>query len=382
MVQMLIVLLLLFILLPVLIMFICYRYPFFNKIGPVVIAYIVGLVIGNSGLLPPEGIKFQHLLSNITIPIAIPLMLFSINLRLISGLAGRHIKSLFAGLVSVIVIIVTGYFIFENFIPDAWKVSGLLVGVYTGGTPNLASLKLILNVDENLYLVIHSADLVVGVFYLFFLMTLGQRFFSRFLPVLKTTETGGGGNMIVENNNDFEIFKKKYFISHSKSLLLALAVIFLSVALSLFVPKGAQMAVIMMLITTFALALSFIPQINKMPKTFELGMYFVLVFSVTVASKVYAGTIISVTFEIIGFVVWVVFGSLILQVVLSRILKIDVDTMIITSAALVCSPPFVPVVAGALKNRNIVLTGLTIGILGYAIGNYLGFLLANWLKLF
>ena len=69
-----------------------------------------------------------------------------------------------------------------------------------------------------------------------------------------------------------------------------------------------------------------------------------------------------------------------LQLLLSKIFIIDTDTMIITSTALVCSPPFVPVVAGALRNREIVVPGITIGIVGYAIGNYLGFLLSELLK--
>jgi uncharacterized membrane protein len=76
----------------------------------------------------------------------------------------------------------------------------------------------------------------------------------------------------------------------------------------------------------------------------------------------------------------VVFGSLFLHVLFARIFKIDSDTVIVTSTALICSPPFVPVVAGALKNREIVVSGLTVGIVGYAIGNYLGFLVAEMLK--
>jgi len=55
--------------------------------------------------------------------------------------------------------------------------------------------------------------------------------------------------------------------------------------------------------------------------------------------------------------------------------------MMITSTALICSPPFVPVVSGALNNREILVPGITIGIIGYAVGNYLGFLMAELLKM-
>ena len=38
-------------------------------------------------------------------------------------------------------------------------------------------------------------------------------------------------------------------------------------------------------------------------------------------------------------------------------------------------------VAAAMKNRNVLLPGLTIGIVGYAIGNYLGLLIFELLSI-
>ncbi|MFW5657340.1 MAG: DUF819 family protein, partial [Bacteroidota bacterium] len=48
------------------------------------------------------------------------------------------------------------------------------------------------------------------------------------------------------------------------------------------------------------------------------------------------------------------------------------DTVMVTSSALICSPPFVPMIAGAINNKEVIVSGLTVGIVGYAIGNYLG----------
>jgi uncharacterized membrane protein len=67
---------------------------------------------------------------------------------------------------------------------------------------------------------------------------------------------------------------------------------------------------------------------------------------------------------------------------MAYLFKVDSDTMIVTSTALICSPPFVPVIAGAIRNRQVIISGLTVGILGYAIGNYLGYLVAQFLRLF
>lgn len=377
---MIILLIIFYLLLPILILHLCHKFRFVHKLGAVVVAYIIGLLIGNSGLLPVESPKAQELLSNITIPVAIPLMLFSTNLREVFRLARATFLSLLVGLVSVILVVVAGFFIFRHSIPEAWKVSGLLVGVYTGGTPNLASLKLILDVDETLYLVTHSADLVVGVFYLFFLISFGQRFFLKFLGTFTSKNMVYEKVVVGGEEPYYGLFRLQHVWHLLKSLILALVVVTLSFLISLLVHQSAQIAVIMLLITTFALLLAFVPTVNKIPKTFDLGMYFVLVFSVVVASMVNITTFKTGALDVVYYVIWVVFGSLILQVLISRLLKIDGETLIITSTALICSPPFVPVVAGALRNQNLVVPGLTIGIIGYAIGNYLGFLLAQILR--
>jgi uncharacterized membrane protein len=80
------------------------------------------------------------------------------------------------------------------------------------------------------------------------------------------------------------------------------------------------------------------------------------------------------------YIILVIFGSLALQILLSRFFKIDTDTTLIVSTTLILSPPFVPAVAAAFKNREIILTGIIAGIVGYSTGNYLGILMSYLLK--
>jgi uncharacterized membrane protein len=80
------------------------------------------------------------------------------------------------------------------------------------------------------------------------------------------------------------------------------------------------------------------------------------------------------------FILIVIVGSISFQVIFSKIFKIDTDTTIITSTAFIFSAPFVPTVASALKNKEIILSGITIGIIGYATGNFLGITLAYFLR--
>ncbi len=378
---MLVLLILFYFLAPILVLFLCHRFKSLEKIGAVVVAYALGLILANTGLIPAGGAAVQNLIISVTIPLAIPLMLFSTNLKEVSKLARKSFFSLMIGIASVTMMITAGYFIFREAIPEAWKVGGLLVGVYTGGTPNLAALKMILDVDESLYLVTHSADLLVGVFYLMFLVSLGQKVFAKVLRP-SISETSAQAEQTNDTSDHYaELLKKVNIPPLLKALLAAILVVGASVAVSLLVPESMQMAIIMLLITTLSLTLSITPKINATPRTFEFGMYFVLVFSIVVASMANVQILMTAALEVILYVAWVVFGSLVVQVILSKLFKIDTDTVIITSTALICSPPFVPVVAGALKNRQLIVPGLTIGIIGFALGNYLGFIMAQLLKM-
>jgi len=136
---------------------------------------------------------------------------------------------------------------------------------------------------------------------------------------------------------------------------------------------------VILLITTLGMLGSAVPSLRKTPYSFELGMYLILVFSVTVSSMVNINEMIHASPQLILYIMLVVFGSLILHVILARMFKIDADTVLITSTALICSPPFVPVVAGAINNKSLIIPGLSVGIIGYAVGNYLGFIVAELL---
>ena len=41
-----------------------------------------------------------------------------------------------------------------------------------------------------------------------------------------------------------------------------------------------------------------------------------------------------------------------------------------------------PVIAAAIGNKKVIVSGLTVGIIGYAAGNYLGYVLAEIFKNF
>lgn len=161
---------------------------------------------------------------------------------------------------------------------------------------------------------------------------------------------------------------------------LSLLIMGVSYGLSRLFPTEFSTAAIVLLITTLGILFSFITAIKSIQKTFQTGMYIILIFCLAVASMADVRQLVNISFNLFWYVGLAMFGSLILHALLARIFKIDADTVIISGSALIFSPPFVSVVAGALRNREVILTGLIVGIAGYAVGNYPGVLLAYALK--
>lgn len=376
-------LILLFVFTPVIVIYLEARYSILKKIGAVLICYGVGLVIGNMDILP-EGIdSIQNTITEVTIPLALPLILFSIDVKVWFKMVRSAFTALITGIISVLIVVIGGFFLFRNSIDNIWQVSGMLIGVYTGGTPNLAAMKTALNVSQELYIMTHTYDLFMSAVYLVFILSVGQKVFQWFLPKFKAPENTENENAI-NLEEDFEsyngIFRKKTFFPLLGALGLSVTILGASYAISLVFPKDYSTAVIILLITSFGIAASFIPKIKAIKKTFQLGMYLILIFSLTVASMADISKLSDISFSLFYYVALAVIGSHIIHIALARIFKVDADTVIISTSALICSPPFVPVVAGALKNRHVILTGLVVGIAGYAVGNYLGVIVAYLLK--
>jgi uncharacterized membrane protein len=247
----------------------------------------------------------------------------------------------------------------------------MMAGVYTGGTPNLAAIKSMLGVPNELYLVVHSYDMVVSLLYLAFVLSAGVRISRALLPrrgkVVEDSTENRAGDAVGGGGRSLPL---------AGALALAVMVLAIGGGVSLLFPGEAQTVVAILVITTLGIAASFAGRVRRARGSHEAGMYLVYVFSIVVASMVDVTRLdIAGGLPLLFYMGFVVFGSLLLQMALSRVVGIDGDTVLVSSVALVNSPPFVPLVSAATGNKGIIITGLTVGLVGYAIGNYLGYII-------
>ncbi len=372
-----------FVLAPAGVLWLCRKVKWIGKIGPVLALYILGIILGN--ICHPEGLAgVQDLLSNATVPLAIPLMLFGCTFR--KSETRSQLLALITCIFAVMVAVIAGYLIFGKNLDEGAKIGGMLTGVYTGGTINLASLKTMLGVREETFILLNSYDMIISFLFLTFLMAAGIKLFRKILP----NETLASGNddtaatedaATAEANPYKGLFTRKGLKDAAFLIGITLLIVGVSAGLGLLAGDNAFMVVLILMLTTLGIAASFIKPVKEKKYANEIGMYLIYIFCIVVASMADLKALdIAGGLNLLGYLTLVIFGSLLLQVILAKIFRIDSDTMVIASVAFICSPPFVPMMSAAMKNRRVLVSGLSIGIVGYAAGNYLGYLISQLLS--
>ncbi|MCK7508056.1 MAG: DUF819 family protein [Desulfobacterales bacterium] len=210
-------------------------------------------------------------------------------------------------------------------------------------------------------------------------MTIGQRILLKFLPAFQPAETAS-----LEKDPDFDsytgIFERKTLVPLLGALGLSV-LIFITGGLSFLIWKeDIAFVVAILAISTLGIAFSFVPAIRNIRMTYQMGNYFILIFCLVVSSMADFNRLVSTAPIMLVYVTFTIFVCLLLHVALAKIFKIDTDTVIITSVAGICSPPLVPMVASALKNKEVIVSGVITGIIGWVVGTYLGITVAYILR--
>ena len=377
---------LIFVLAPALALWLCRRFSVLDKIGPIMILYAFGIILGNIPWKPAEMPLMQELATSISIPLAIPMMLFGCRFTLSE--ASQQLRVCISGFLSVLIAVVTGYLIYGHKISEGAEIGGIMSGMYTGGMLNAAALQSIFQVEEQSYIIMCSYDVIISFLYLVFLVSVGYKFFrwiydEKQTATLTTEERIELEKQIAEQGrNPYEgLWSKAGLQELGKIVGITTVVVALSAAATLPFPSEWFMVIFILMLSTLGIICSFLKPVRELKRSFDIGMYLIYIFSIAMASMADFSTLnISEGLNQIGFLMIAVFGSMILHAIFCRIMRIKADAMVASSVAFINSPPFVPMAAVAMRNKKAIVTGLGAGIVGYALGNHVGVLMAEILS--
>lgn len=370
---------------PALVIALCRRYAWLDKLGPIMVLYAIGIVAGNLRIMPEEIALLQELLPNITIPLAIPMMLF--GCRFSRHEAALQLKLVIIGFLSVAVAVMVGYLLCGRHIGQGTEVGGIITGMYTGGTLNAAALQAIFRIPGEQYVLINSYDILISFLYFVFLFSIGIRLFRRLFgegkkQLSESERRELEAQIATAKQNPYSRLRTREGAKQAlRAVLATLLIAAISGGVAILMPEGWFMVIFILLLTTLGVASSFLKPIQRLDLSYDLGMYLIYIFSLAIASMAdFSRLDLAGGINQLGFMLVAVFLSLALHALVCRLWRVDADSMVISSVAFINSPPFVPMVSAAMNNKRALVTGLGAGIVGYAAGNHLGVLMAELLR--
>lgn len=382
-----IAILLMYLLVPGAVIIACQKLPALDKIGVVVVSFALGILLATLGVLPQfDGLAaLQENVVSISVAIALSLLVFSMDIVAALKFSGETLKSLVLALISVILVSMVAAIIFAPHLPFMWQIAGMSVGAYTGGGPNMAAIKTAIDADMGAFTDMLTYDILLSSLYVLFVITIAKPIFGRFLKPFKEPENlhnhSGFDHLADETANSYRSLARLALLPKTAlALMLAVVILAVSVGISQLASEAMASAVIIISITTLGVLASFIRPVRNLPNSYPLGMYLILIFCFASGTMIDPSIFHEIKWALFGYISTILIGSLILQAILCKLFKIDVDTFLISSSAAIMSVPFIPVIAGALKNKYVLVPGFAAAIIGYILGNYLGITVALTLK--
>lgn len=367
------------------------KFNYFKSMGPALVVILAGIFLSNVGIMPLSSPVYKFC-SGQLIFVSTAIMLFSADLKGILKLSAQPILAMFFALLSVCIVVIGGSFLVEG-IPDGWKLSGMFVGTYTGGSSNLNAIGAGLQVSSDMMAKANAADYAFYTPFILMTMWMGSSlrkfgWFNKIWPYhLKDEELCSEDGRTFMKSKEWSIEDIGWLIA------LGFAVVAVSTYISSQIIDMMKAASIdaetvsavssvakILTVTTVSIILAQFKIIKDLRGKMDLGMYIALFYlsyiGLTVDLKEFFGSALLIAM----YCGVVMFGSFVLHAIFCRIFRIKYQYVILSIQAAVGSSVSASALAAASGWESLVSVGVILGVIGNAFGNYLGITVAYIVK--
>ncbi|RKL61905.1 DUF819 family protein [Thermoanaerobacteraceae bacterium SP2] len=341
------------------------RVEFIRKLSAAMYCIFGAMILANIGIIPTWS-EAHNVIFSYVVPFSIALVLFNAKVSDLKFAAVPALKAFLIHCVTAVVGFGLSAFIFKGLIgPNAWQAAAVFIAGGIGGTVNNIATGSALAIDKSFFGPILTAAMVGFTIYLFFIFAL-----PSFLP-----KWGFKSAYKTLDKDEAKKFYESYWNEKSINLdgvttILSVAII-LTVA-SIFLKQTVFNIPVEIYTTTFALILANTTNIGSIGGSEEIGTFGFLLFFAACGGMVNIAELIK-TAPIL--LVMYLLALLILSVIgffVCKLLGINYEAILIAGNAGVGGPTTAPVMAVSFGWKELVLTGIVLGIFGYAIGTYIG----------
>lgn len=356
------------------------RHTFFRHLGTSLLVIIVTAVVANLGIIPTtaEQAPIYDGVFGYVAPVAIFLLLLNVNLKDVLQAGPKMILMFGIGAVGTMLGVALGMRLIDaaNSIGEHYfALGGMFTATYIGGSVNFNAIALHYQVakEGTLFAGAVAVDNIAGTTWMLCCLAIPK----LMIPSQPVLASGNGpaalGEVITGIEDDTETV-------HPIDLGLLLGAAALTTWLSDLLAPVLHLPPILSL-TTFALILAQFERVKNLTGTRLLGMYGLYLFLAVIGAFCDLAALhdigdLGVALLILAGTILVIHG--ILSFGLGTIFKIDTDITAVASQACFGGPTSALAVARSLGRADLQVPGILVGALGYAVGTYLGFWMAEF----
>lgn len=373
------------------------KYSWAGKISGAIIALVSAIILSNTGIIPTASPAYDAVWAFI-VPLAIPLLLFHVNFKKIWKESGRMLLIFLISSIGTVTGTILSFFLLKDTIPFLDRIGGMMSASYVGGGVNFAAMTAKFEAPEDLVSAAVVADNLMMALVFITLMAIPTfGFFRKIYPhphVLKVEQEDAmnGGKTNAEN------FWKRQDIS-LKDIAMSLGTAFFLVVVATkiaeffagIIPSGEEVGFgwnllsgligdqYLVLTTLTFLALALFPRyFEEINGSQEIGTFLIYLFFVVIGIPASIPLIVQNAPLLLVFVAIIVIVNLTVSLTAGKLLKYDLEEILLVVNANVGGPTTAAAMAIAKGWRELIGPILVVGTIGYVIGNYIGTTLGLW----
>jgi uncharacterized membrane protein len=349
------------------------RHPIARKVSGVPWVLTAGLVLSNSGVIPLESPAYGFV-GQYILPLGIPFLLFKANLRTVFKEGGWVLPAFIIASIGICIGAITGFYLFDLGAEGA-KIAGTYAGAFIGGMVNFVAISQAVGMTPTTFSVALSASAPVAILGLLFLVALPSIPFVRHhIPSRIIDRTSAAdAQQVAEESPRFRL----------KHVAAAIAISFTICALSNWICTRFNLGtynLFVVTIITVILANVAPRQFARLEGDFALGMLCMYVFFAMIGAGTDALSFLKAAPILFVYCAFMIAVHFLVLLPLAKLFKLDLADVIIGSAAAIVGAAAAAGIATAKGWKTLITPGISIGILGYVIANFIGIAIVRWLS--
>ncbi|WP_313019594.1 DUF819 domain-containing protein [Macrococcoides bohemicum] len=361
------------------------KYKWAAKISGAIIALIFALLLSNFKVIPTESVVYDQVWGFI-IPLALPLLLFQIDIKAIWKESGRLLGIFLLSSVGTVAGTFAAFFLLKEHIPYLDKLSAMMSASYIGGGVNFAAMALKFDPPKDVISAAVVADNLMTALFILTLMAIPTiRFFRNKFNTPHIDEVEGTQ---IAGRDDYFSRKEISLLDIALNFGAAFFIVAISFKQSAFMtdilPKADGNILYEMftsLVTdkylilttfTFVLLLLFPKFFKQLNGSNEFGTFLIYLFFFVLGIPASIPLIIQTAPLLLLFVFIIAMLNLVISLVAGKFIGADLEEILLASNANIGGPTTAAALAIAKGWHKLIGPILVVGTLGYIIGNYIG----------